>query len=92
MLLVAGVLETVWAAALSRSEGFSRPGPSVVFGIAIVLSMSTLAFALRTIPVGTRYAVWVGIGIVGTAVYGTVALAIPCRWPGCCVWSPSSAA
>ena len=73
-LIVSGVLETVWAAALSQSRGFARLVPSVVFGVALVLSMVGLAFALRTIPVGTGYAIWVGIGAVGTAAYGIVAL------------------
>jgi quaternary ammonium compound-resistance protein SugE len=73
-LIVSGVLETVWAAALSQSRGFTRLVPSVVFGVALVLSMVGLAFALRTIPVGTGYAIWVGIGAVGTAVYGILAL------------------
>jgi quaternary ammonium compound-resistance protein SugE len=73
-LIVSGVLETVWAAALSQSRGFTRLVPSVVFGVALVLSMVGLAFALRTIPVGTGYAIWVGIGAVGTAAYGIVAL------------------
>ncbi|HYH32816.1 MAG TPA: SMR family transporter [Pseudonocardia sp.] len=77
VLVVSGVLETVWAAALSRSEGFSRPVPSVVFGIALALSMLGLAYALRAIPVGTGYAVWVGIGAVGTALYGMVVLGEP---------------
>jgi quaternary ammonium compound-resistance protein SugE len=77
VLVVSGVLETVWAAALSRSEGFSRPVPSAVFGVALVLSMAGLAFALRTIPVGTGYAVWVGIGAVGTAAYGMAWLGEP---------------
>jgi quaternary ammonium compound-resistance protein SugE len=76
-LVVSGVLETVWAAALSQSRGFSRLVPSVVFGVALVLSMLGLAYALRTIPVGTGYAVWVGIGAVGTAVYGMAALGEP---------------
>jgi quaternary ammonium compound-resistance protein SugE len=77
VLVVSGLLETVWAAALSRSAGFTRPVPSVVFGVALVLSMAGLAYALRTIPVGTGYAVWVGIGAVGTAAYGMVALGEP---------------
>ena len=76
-LVVSGVLETVWAAALSQSRGFSRPVPSVVFGVALVLSMVGLAIALRTIPVGTGYAIWVGIGAVGTAAYGMIALGEP---------------
>ncbi len=74
LLVVSGVLETVWAAALSQSRGFTRLVPSVVFGVALVLSMAGLAYALRTIPVGTGYAVWVGIGAVGAATYGMVVL------------------
>ena len=77
VLVVSGVLETVWAAALSRSEGFSKLGPSLVFGVALVLSMAGLAYALREIPVGSGYAVWVGIGAVGTALYGMAALGEP---------------
>ncbi|WP_049567115.1 DMT family transporter [Streptomyces sp. SBT349] len=70
VLIVSGVLEAVWATALSKSEGFSRPTPTVVFVLGLVLSMSGLAYALRTLPVGTGYAVWVGIGAVLTAAYG----------------------
>jgi quaternary ammonium compound-resistance protein SugE len=77
VLLVSGVLETVWAAALGRSEGFSRLVPSIVFAVALVLSMIGLAYALREIPVGTGYAIWVGIGAVGTVLYGMVALGEP---------------
>lgn len=77
VLVVSGVLETVWAAALAQSRGFTRLLPSVVFGAALVLSMLGLAYALRSIPVGTGYAIWVGIGAVGTAVYGMVALGEP---------------
>ena len=76
-LVVSGVLETVWAAALAQSRGFARVVPSVVFGVALVLSMLGLAYALRTIPVGTGYAIWVGIGAAGTAAYGMVALGEP---------------
>jgi quaternary ammonium compound-resistance protein SugE len=74
VLVVSGLLESVWAVALSRSAGFTRPLPSVIFGAALVLSMGGLGFALRSIPVGTGYAVWVGIGVVGTAVAGIVLL------------------
>ncbi|MFI7605413.1 DMT family transporter [Micromonospora sp. NPDC049366] len=74
VLVLSGLLETAWAVALDRSAGFSRPLPSVIFGVTLVLSMSGLAYALREIPVGTGYAVWVGIGAVGTAVVGMVAL------------------
>ena len=69
VLIVSGVLEAVWATALGRSEGFSRLGPSVVFAVALALSMAGLAFAMRDLPVGTSYAVWVGIGAVLTVVY-----------------------
>jgi quaternary ammonium compound-resistance protein SugE len=74
ILVVSGLLESVWAVALSRSAGFTRLVPSVVFGVALVLSMIGLGYALRTIPVGTGYAVWVGIGAAGTAIVGMVFL------------------
>ena len=62
VLVLSGVLEAVWATALGKSEGFTRVLPSVVFGVAIVASMGGLAYAMRELPVGTAYAVWVGIG------------------------------
>ncbi|MCP2257188.1 quaternary ammonium compound-resistance protein SugE [Streptoalloteichus tenebrarius] len=77
VLVVSGVFETVWAAALSASHGLSRLVPSVVFGVALLISMVGLGYALRTVPVGTGYAVWVGIGAIGAAVYGMVALGEP---------------
>ncbi|MEA5359217.1 SMR family transporter [Amycolatopsis sp., V23-08] len=77
VLILSGVLETVWAAALGASKGFSRAVPAAVFLIALVLSMSGLAYALREIPLGTGYAIWVGIGTIGTAVYGVVVLGDP---------------
>ncbi|EID55076.1 DMT family transporter [Saccharomonospora xinjiangensis] len=77
VLVVSGVLETVWAAALEASRGFSRLRPSLLFLVALAASMAGLAYALRTIPVGTGYAVWVGIGAVGTALYGMVVLNEP---------------
>ncbi|OZV79316.1 ligand-binding protein SH3 [Micromonospora echinospora] len=73
-LVVSGLLETAWAISLDRSAGFSRPVPTVVFAVTLVLSMAGLAYALREIPVGTGYAVWVGIGAVGTATVGILAL------------------
>ena len=72
VLVLSGVLEAVWATALGRSEGFSRPGPSLVFGVALVLSMGGLAHAMRELPVGTAYAVWVGIGAVLTVLIAMV--------------------
>jgi quaternary ammonium compound-resistance protein SugE len=74
VLVVSGLLETAWAVALDRSAGFSRPVPTAVFAVTMVLSMIGLAYALREIPVGTGYAVWVGIGAVGTATVGILAL------------------
>jgi Small Multidrug Resistance protein len=62
ILVVSGVLEAVWATALSKSDGFNRLVPSLVFGVALVFSMIGLAIAMRSLPPGTSYAVWVGIG------------------------------
>lgn len=73
VLVVSGVLEAVWATALGRSEGFSRLAPSLVFGGALVASMAGLAYAMRHLPIGTSYAVWVGIGATLTVVYAMVA-------------------
>ncbi|MEY9212246.1 multidrug efflux SMR transporter [Thermobifida halotolerans] len=72
LLVLSGLLETVWAVALDASRGFTRLWPTVVFLVGMVLSMGGLALALRSIPVGTGYAVWVGVGAVGTAVVGMV--------------------
>ena len=74
VLVVAGLLETVWALALKESDGFSKLGPSVLFAVACVASMVLLAIALRSLPVGTGYAVWTGIGAVGAAIAGMVVL------------------
>ena len=62
VLVVSGVLEAVWATALGRSEGFTRLVPTIVFGVAVIGSMGGLAYAMRELPTGTSYAVWVGIG------------------------------
>lgn len=69
VLMVSGVLEAVWATALGRSEGFTRPAPTAVFGVALALSMAGLAFAMRHLPTGTCYAVWVGIGAALTVAW-----------------------
>ena len=69
ILVVSGVLEAVWATALSRSAGFTRPIPSVIFGVALIFSMAGLAIAMRSLPPGTSYAVWVGIGAALTILY-----------------------
>ena len=62
VLVLSGVLEAVWAVALGRSEGFTKLTPTAVFGVALVASMAGLAYAMRSLPTGTAYAVWVGIG------------------------------
>ncbi|MFB9234400.1 DMT family transporter [Plantactinospora siamensis] len=74
VLVLSGLLETTWAIALDRSQGFSRPIPSVIFAVTAIGSVVGLGYALREIPVGTGYAVWVGIGAVGTAAVGMIAL------------------
>jgi quaternary ammonium compound-resistance protein SugE len=77
ILVVSGILETIWAVALAKSAGFTRPVPSAVFGVALLLSLAGLGYALREIPVGTGYAVWVGIGAAGTALVGMLVLDEP---------------
>ena len=72
VLFLSGVLEAVWATALGRSEGFTRLAPSVVFCVTLVASMMGLAYAMRELPVGTSYAVWVGIGATLTVLFGMV--------------------
>jgi len=69
VLVVSGALEAVWATALGRSEGLTRVVPTVVFACGLVLSMAGLAYAMRTLPTGTSYAVWVGIGATLTVIY-----------------------
>jgi len=72
ILVIAGLLEVVWALMLKQSEGFTRPGPTIAFLVSLFLSMFLLSQALKSLPVGTAYAVWTGIGAVGTAVLGIV--------------------
>ena len=72
VLVVSGVLEAVWATALGRSDGLTRLGPSIVFAVSVTASMAGLAYAMRELPVGTSYAVWVGIGASLTVAYGMV--------------------
>ncbi len=69
-LFVAGLMEVAWAVGLKYTEGFTRLWPSVWTGAALVVSMLLLAAAVRTLPLGTAYAVWTGIGAVGTAALG----------------------
>ncbi len=77
VLVLSGVLEAVWATALGRSEGLTRPGPTLVFAVSVVLSMAGLAYAMRDLPVGTSYAVWVGIGASLTVAYAMATGAEP---------------
>ncbi|QCB94861.1 DMT family transporter [Cellulomonas shaoxiangyii] len=77
VLALSGVLEAVWATALGRSDGFSRVGPTVVFGVALLASMGGLAYAMRELPTGTAYAVWVGIGASLTVLYAMATGAEP---------------
>jgi quaternary ammonium compound-resistance protein SugE len=72
VLVVSGVLEAVWATALGMSEGFTKLVPSIVFVGTMILSMGGLAYAMRDLPVGTSYAVWVGIGAVLTVTYAMI--------------------
>lgn len=70
MLLLAGLFEVAWAIGLKYTDGFTRPAASVATVAAMVVSVVLLALAVRTLPVGTAYAVWTGIGAVGTALLG----------------------
>jgi len=76
-LIIAGLLEIVWAIGLKYTEGFTKLVPSLITGVALFASMLFLALALRTVPVGTGYAIWTGIGAVGTAILGIVLFAEP---------------
>ena len=70
ILVVAGLLETAWAVGLKYTEGLTRPWPTVLTAAALLLSVGLLAVAVRDLPLGTAYAVWTGIGTVGTVVFG----------------------
>jgi quaternary ammonium compound-resistance protein SugE len=71
-LFVAGIFETAWAVGLKYSDGFTKLGPTLFTAVTMIISIYLLALALRTLPVGTGYAVWTGIGAVGTAILGIV--------------------
>ncbi|PWI10349.1 quaternary ammonium compound-resistance protein SugE [Streptomyces sp. NWU339] len=77
LLLVAGLLEVGWAIGMKYTEGFTRLVPSVLTGAGIVASMVLLSYAAKTLPIGTAYGVWVGIGAAGAAVLGMVVLGEP---------------
>jgi quaternary ammonium compound-resistance protein SugE len=77
LLLIAGLLETGWAIGLKYTEGFTRPIPSLLTILAIAASMFLLGLAARTLPIGTAYAVWVGIGAAGAVILGIWLLGEP---------------
>ena len=72
ILVVAGILETGWAVGLKYTEGFTRLWPTVFTVLSMILSIGLLGLAVRTLPIGTAYAVWTGIGTLGTAILGVV--------------------
>ena len=76
-LVIAGLLEIIWAIGLKYTQGFTRAVPSVITIAAMIASMGLLGLAVRTLPIGTAYAVWTGIGTVGTALLGMVLFGEP---------------
>ncbi|OTA18220.1 YkkD [Xenorhabdus vietnamensis] len=74
ILFIAGLLEVVWAVGLKYTQGFSRLIPSVITISAMTVSVGLLAYAMKNLPAGTAYAIWTGIGAVGTAVFGIIVL------------------
>ena len=77
LLVVAGLLEVVWAFAMKQSHGFTRIAPSIVTAVAMLASVGLLAISMRSLPLGTAYAVWTGIGALGAFVVGVVVLGEP---------------
>jgi quaternary ammonium compound-resistance protein SugE len=73
-LVIAGVLEVVWAYAMKLSEGFTKPVPSAVTLVAMIASFGLLSYAMRALPLGTAYTIWTGIGAVGAFVLGIAVL------------------
>lgn len=72
ILLISGLLEVVWASAMKASDGFTKLGPSVLTGVAAFVGFWLLGFAMKSLPLGTAYPVWVGIGAVGTFILGVL--------------------
>lgn len=70
ILLIAGLFETVWAVSLKYSDGFTRLWPSVITAVAMIISLYLLAISLKTLPLGTAYTIWTGVGAIGAVIYG----------------------
>jgi len=77
LIVLAGILETVWALGLKYSEGFTRLWPSVLTIVAMISSFILLSTAMKSLPVGTAYAVWVGIGVLGTVIFAVILMGEP---------------
>ncbi len=77
LLVVAGLLEVGWSVGMKYTDGFTRPSPVCLTGAGIVASMLLLSYAAKTLPIGTAYGVWVGIGAAGAAVFGMAVLGEP---------------
>lgn len=77
ILVIAGLFEVCWAIGLKYTDGFTRPWPTAGTIIAMAISIGLLGIAMKTLPVGTAYAIWVGVGAVGTAILGIVLLDEP---------------
>jgi quaternary ammonium compound-resistance protein SugE len=73
-LTIAGVLEVVWAFSMKQSEGFSKLGPSLVTLVAMIASFALLALSMKSLPLGTAYTIWTGIGAVGAFLVGVIVL------------------
>lgn len=72
ILLLSGAFETVWATSMKYSHGFTRLGPTVITIVAMIISVAGLAYAMRTLPLGTAYVIWTGIGAIGAFILGII--------------------
>jgi quaternary ammonium compound-resistance protein SugE len=77
LLVLAGLFEVGWAIGLKYTDGFTRPWPTVATALSMLISLGLLGIAMKSLPVGTSYAIWVGVGAVGTAILGMVLLGEP---------------
>ncbi|QCR38314.1 multidrug efflux SMR transporter [Nissabacter sp. SGAir0207] len=77
LLVVAGLFEVVWSYAMKLSQGFTKPWPTVITLVAMVVSFALLSFSMRTLPLGTAYTIWTGIGAVGAFLLGLLVLGEP---------------